>query len=95
MSLLSNLTPDDILNFKAEMRANLQGGISTITFTKKDGTERKLKCTLQSALLPVVENIDATVKERKIPTESLAVYDLENNAWKSFRWDSISTVETL
>ena len=95
MTLISNLTPESISNLKSEIHTKLQTGISTITFMKKDNTERVLRCTLQSSLLPIVENIDKPVKERKISTDSLAVYDLENNAWKSFRWASVTSVETI
>ena len=58
-----------------------------IIFTKKDGTERIMKCTLMEKYLP------ETVGTGKAKSdEVLAVYDLENEGWRSFRWDSIKEV---
>jgi len=58
-----------------------------IIFTKKDGTERTMKCTLMEKYLP------ETVGSGKAKNdEVLAVYDLEKEGWRSFRWDSIKEV---
>lgn len=62
----------------------------TISFTKKDGTKRDMKCTLNEEMIGS-ENAPKGV-ERSKPTESLAVFDLEKNAWRSFRWDSITEI---
>jgi len=59
-----------------------------VTFTKKDGTERVMLCTLQEEYLP-----ETVGDVRKKSEDSLAVYDLENEGWRSFRWDSIKAVK--
>ena len=65
----------------------LQNSPVEVTFTKKDGTERIMKCTLQEEYLP------ETVGEvRKKNEDSLAVYDLDMEGWRSFRWDSIKGI---
>jgi len=72
--------------------ANLTAGNGVVTFTKKDGTERVMKCTLQEALIPASQ----TAKEntaRKINKDVLAVFDLDKSAWRSFRLDSVKNVE--
>lgn len=61
-----------------------------ILFTKKDGSDRLMKCTLQEAKIPS-ENVPKGA-ERAKNDESLAVFDLEKSAWRSFRWDSIKSV---
>lgn len=65
---------------------------ATITFTKKDGTERVMNCTLRSDMLPAVE-----IKEDKTPRKKndnvLSVYDLEANGWRSFTISSVKRVE--
>ena len=58
-----------------------------IIFTKKDGTERTMKCTLQEKYLP--ETV-GTGKPKS--DEVLAVFDLEKEGWRSFRWDSIKEI---
>ena len=60
-----------------------------VTFTKKDGTERKIYCTLSESNTPKKE----ATSSRVISATSLPVYDLEKGEWRSFRWDSITKVE--
>ena len=58
-----------------------------IVFTKKDGTERTMKCTLMEKFLP-----ETVGSDRPRNDDALAVYDLEKEGWRSFRWDSIKQV---
>ena len=64
-----------------------------ITFTKKDGAQRAMRCTLAESNIP---------KEFQPKTEGTAstftdaacrVFDTEISAWRSFRWDSVIKVE--
>lgn len=66
-----------------------------ITFTKKDGTERKMFCTLSESRIPADKQPKSGVEEAtNSPTSGSAirVFDTEANAWRSFRWDSIKDV---
>ena len=67
----------------------------TVTFTKKDGTVRVMKCTLQPELLPVVEvkPLAEGKQPRKESTTSIRVYDIELKDWRSFTTKSITKVE--
>ena len=65
----------------------------TVTFTKKDGTERVMNCTLQSELLPPVELKENKV-ERKKSENTIAVYDLDAKGWRSFTLKSVTHVST-
>jgi hypothetical protein len=56
-----------------------------ITFTKKDGTLREMKCTLKENVIPKVEN----------PKESdtlCTVWDTVLNQWRSFHFENIKQV---
>ena len=67
----------------------------SITFIKSDGTERVLKCTLNSELITgkvTTEPKEPKTATRKVSDEVLPVFDLENDGWRSFRWDSITQV---
>jgi hypothetical protein len=88
------LSEKDTKLFKKWLRSHLAFGPTTVVFTKKDGTERVMKCTTNSSLVPAVEISESAEpkKERKVNEEVMPVYDLESNAWKSFRWDSIKSV---
>ena len=58
-----------------------------VVFTKKDGTERTMKCTLMEKFLP-----ETVGSDRPRNDETLAVYDLEKEGWRSFRWESVKQV---
>jgi hypothetical protein len=89
-----NLTDKEIKLFKKWLKSHLAFGPVTVTFTKKDGTERVMNCTTNPELVPKVEVKESIEikKERKINEDVMPVFDLESNAWKSFRWDSIKQV---
>jgi hypothetical protein len=102
---IGNLSEKDSALFKKWLRGHLKIGPVTVTFTKKDGTERVMKCTTSSSLVPVdmteakhytnTNNpIDFPVpkKEKKVNEDVMPVYDLASSAWKSFRWDSVKSV---
>lgn len=68
----------------------------TITFIKTDGDERVMNCTLNGEL--ITGKTEPKTKEtktstRKVSDEVLPVFDLENDGWRSFRYDSITKVE--
>ena len=63
-----------------------------ITFTKKDGTERVMRCTLDPAKLPVQESTE-TNANRKVSTETMAVFDLDVQGWRSFTKKSVKCVD--
>jgi hypothetical protein len=67
----------------------LETDVVEVTFTKKDGSERILKCTLKEDVLPEVQNKETKEKSQ----EALAVWDVESEGWRSFRWDSIKSVK--
>ena len=73
------------------IKSHLRMGPVKVTFTKKDGTERVMNCTLQEGVVVPHEKTTDRVKEEN--TEILAVWDIDKSAWRSFRLDSIKTVE--
>jgi hypothetical protein len=65
----------------------LREGVAQITFTKVDGTERLMKCTLSEKVVP-----KATEEKTSTKTPNpniISVWDVEKEGWRSFRWDSI------
>jgi len=75
-----------------ELRQLLTTDIATVTFTKKDGTKREMICTTIADYLPMPEA--ATSSLSKPSEEIVTVWDLEQGGWRSFRFDSIKSVET-
>jgi len=60
-----------------------------IKFTKKDGTERDMLCTLAESKIPEDKKPKS---DTTITDDVLRVFDLEKQDWRSFRWDSIISV---
>jgi len=61
-----------------------------VTFTKKDGTERVMNCTLIEDYLPETTGVGSAAS-----LDALAVYDVDADGWRSFRWDSIKAVKVI
>ena len=76
---------------KEEILEDLHKGICKVTFTKKDGTERVMKCTLVEEYLPKIEaeKVEKNATSNSRNDEVYAVWDVEKDAWRSFRWDSV------
>ena len=66
----------------------MEQSIVEVTFTKKDGTERVMNCTLLEDYLP-----ETTGAGRSAGSDALAVFDVDADGWRSFRWDSIKAVK--
>jgi hypothetical protein len=69
----------------------LETEVVEIEFTKKNGTDRVMKCTLQEDYLPEYDGVILIDKDRW-KKDSLAVFDIEKEDWRSFRWDSVKAV---
>jgi hypothetical protein len=77
---------------KEYFRCLLQEADLQVKFKKKDGTEREMLCTLRHDALPPIskeKEKEANSKTKKENANALAVWDLEKNAFRSFRIDSI------
>ena len=79
----------------------------TVTFTKADGTDRDMKCTLNWNLIPqkppmisITGRVDGLTTESKRPRREpkeadpavIKVYDLDAMAWRSFRMDRLKKI---
>ena len=79
---------------KKWVKSCLETNICTITFTKKNGDERVMSCTLDEQHFPPIQKEAAEVGEvRQKSIESLTVFDIDEQNWRAFRWDSIKRFE--
>jgi|TARA_B110000467_G_C18332948_1_gene494855 hypothetical protein len=76
--------------FQLEIISQLKEHECEVTFTKVNGEERVMKCTLQESFLPQTDKATATNKEN---SNVVSVWDIEKNAWRSFRMDSLTSFE--
>lgn len=74
---------------KQKLKDILKQNIVSISFKKIDGTDRKMLCSLKEDILPVVESKETT-KKKPENENVLPVWDLEKNAFRSFRIDSLT-----
>jgi hypothetical protein len=61
-----------------------------IKFEKKDGTIREMKCSLNENVVVPYEKKTDKVKQKN--DETLSVWDVEKNAWRSFQLRSIKEI---
>jgi hypothetical protein len=78
-----------------KLRTNENG--TTVTFTKKDGTKREMLCTLIESKIPADKRPKASVgleEETNSSTvgSAVRVFDLGKSEWRSFRWDTVISV---
>jgi len=80
--------------FQTWLLCMLVSGPAVVTFTKQDGTERVMNCTLESSMFPPVEvkPLAEGKAPRKESTTSIRVFDLEKKEWRSFTTRSVKHV---
>ena len=61
-----------------------------IEFVKSDGTVRSMNCTLNEGLGAV--HVNKTQDTRQRNTEVCTVWDCDQEAWRSFRWDRLQKI---
>lgn len=81
-----SLFKNSLLNLLAEKSIK-------VTFNKKDGNTRVMLCTLNANLLPA-KTITEEKPNRKKSADTIPVYDLEKNDWRSFNLKTIISVES-
>lgn len=94
MNITTEWTENDWDSFAIWLKGMLVVSEGIVTFTKSDGTERVMKCTLKPEQLPKVEISEGAEnkKPRKESTTSMRVFDLEKNEWRSFTIKKVTKV---
>lgn len=65
-----------------------------VTFTKKDGSERVMPCTLRQDAMPVREA--NTVRETKIhKPDTITVWCLDKSEWRAFKTSNVKQIRVL
>lgn len=77
---------------RGELITRLRSLGHIIRFTKVDGSERIMRCTLDSFVIPEKHKTENTTT-RKASEEVVRVYDLDLSEWRSFRVDSLTELD--
>lgn len=88
------MKPSETPAFKDWVKSSLKTDVLIVTFTKKDGTSRKMQCTLLETTVPPTPPLDegVEVKARAASEDAVRVWDVEADGWRSFRWDSVTDI---
>lgn len=71
----------------------LRHNIVSVTFTKVNGEERVMRCTLQANHIPNAPTQNGElVVETKNSSNNVSAWDVEANGWRSFRVASVKNV---
>jgi len=86
-------------DFKQTLKEMLHGNEEvTVKFTKKDGSDRTMLCTLNEQKIPFdkLPKLKETTEETPAVAsvvDAVRVFDIEKQEWRSFRFDSIKSVK--
>jgi len=78
-----------------QMIETLQAGLMEVTFTKTNGEERVMKCSLHKSFTASLTAEVKKTNERAINEDVIPVWDIDKGAWRSFRLDSITSTREL
>ena len=70
----------------------LRNNVVTVTFTKVNGEERTMKCTLMAEYVPNAPTNNGQVLLQESAAKTVSVWDTEANGWRSFRVDSVKNI---
>ena len=82
-------TEEQQSEFRSWFVGLLQEERVNVCFTKADGTERWLHCSLHPDLIPAAQQQNEQTSTRKRSEQAQTVWDIDKQDWRSFRWDSI------
>jgi hypothetical protein len=63
----------------------------TVQFTKKDGSDRTMKCTRNFEAIPTDKQPKGTLE--KSSTDAIRVFDTDINEWRSFNISNLKRLE--
>ena len=70
----------------------LRHNLVTVTFTKINGEERVMCCTLQSSYIPNAPTTNGEIVIKETKSDTVSVWDVNANGWRSFRVNSVKSI---
>jgi hypothetical protein len=77
---------------REKMKEVLKDNVCEVQFTKVDGALRTMRCTLMQDSLPPLKTDG---KQRPENLDTIPVWDVEAEGWRSFRLDSVKSFGTV
>jgi len=70
----------------------LRSNVVTVTFTKVNGDERVMTCTLLSEHIPNAPTTNGQVVVKETSSNTVSVWDVNANGWRSFRIENVKSI---
>ena len=87
---------DNAVDARNDIVKCLLTGPTLVLFKKKDGSVRKMICTLHHKLIPATkEKLNDMARNPVRSDAAIAAYDLENAGWRSFLVDNVQFFDIL
>ena len=77
---------------------DLRKYVIEVTFTKVNGENRVMRCTLRPELLPTryaEQDLEEEIKFHQEHPSVISAWDIQKGGWRSFRIDSVSYVQNV
>lgn len=95
----SGLDVEEKVNIRQNVVDLLKNGLCDVEFVKKDGTIRKLTCTINHDLIPKPDTYKQVSKTQKKPKETdlnfCNVYVPEEKSWKRFGYGNLISIHPI
>jgi hypothetical protein len=82
-----------MITTKEQLKELLSEYILIVEFNKADGSKRTMKCTLMENM--VKPHVKKTERPKKPNDDVLSVWDVEKDAFRSFRLDSLISYQKI
>ena len=79
---------------KQTVKDALHCGVVVVNFIKTNGEAREMRCTLRDDMIPAAPIVEGKTPKKENP-DVQAVWDLDKESWRSFRFDSLTSFQTV
>ena len=74
---------------RVEMITELKAGVCTVTFTKVNGDERVMRCTLSDGYIPEEKRPQSEANNWNEDVTAIRCFDVEKNDWRAFKPENV------
>jgi hypothetical protein len=77
-----------------DLKEALRNNVVIVNFMKVSGEQREMRCTLRPDMIPETPVVEGKTPKKENP-DVQAVWDLDKESWRSFRYDSLIDAKVL
>lgn len=90
---MTTLTYNEIIN-------QLRSDVVEVTFTKVNGEQRVMPCTLLSEFIPEADRpktatVDDSVEAKPVNENTVSAFAIDKQAWRSFRVANVTSIQVI